>query len=121
MTSEKCGQSFIQIWIHEPISSPFTNAHEVGQRDGGIVQGERKRGAMKITSREDISGVGEDERIVRCRAGLGLKNSLTMSTRPANRTVNLRHAAQAICILNTRITGQMRPSDFTVTHQFGEM
>ena len=44
-----------------------------------------------------------------------------MCQRAAYRSVHLRHATQAVCILNPRIVGDMRLTDLAVFHQGQKM
>ena len=58
---------------------------------------------MKISAGKDIAVLGENERIIGRRAGFDRENLFAMSERAANRAVNLRHAAQTVGILHSRI------------------
>ena len=67
---------------------------------------------MKVAAGKDVAVVGKDERIVRRRAGFDRQNLLAMPERTADRAVNLRHAAQTIGILDSRIVLRVRIADF---------
>ena len=44
-----------------------------------------------------------------------------MCQRAAHRPVHLGHATQAVCVLHSRIAGEMRLADFAVFHQRQKM
>ena len=78
---------------------------------------------MKIASRNHfaISGVtapgySEHKRIIRRRCRFNEQNTFAMRECIANRAVHLWHATEAICILDARIAGEMRLTNFTAVH-----
>src|SRR6266403_3790108 len=112
MAGQKRGQAFVQIWINQSINSTFANAHQVGERDRRIIQGQREGGAVKITSGNYIAGFSKDERIVGGRTGLDQENVFTMREDTANRAVDLRHATETVSVLDARVILAMRFANF---------
>jgi len=64
-----------------------------------------------------ISGYSEHKRIVSRRRRFNQQDSFAMRECVANRSMHLRHATQAVCVLDTRIAREMRLPNFTALHQ----
>ena len=89
--------------------------------DGGVIESERERRAVKISTGENVAVIGENEWVVGRRAGFDRENFFAMGERAADRAVHLRHAAQAVGILHARIVLRVRRADFALAKQGEEM
>src|SRR5438132_13742725 len=112
LARQKRGQAFVQIRIYQSIDSTFADAHQVGERDRRVSEGEGKRCAVKITAGNYVAGFGEDERIIGGRSGLNQQNICAMRKDTTNRPVNLRHATETVSVLNPRIVFAVRLANF---------
>ena len=72
-------------------------------RNGRVIERKGERRAVKVAAGKDVAVVGKNERVIGRRAGFDCQNLLAMPERAADRAVNLRHAAQTIGILDSRI------------------
>src|SRR5437868_10504458 len=63
-TGKKRWQAIIQIRVHHAFNAALADAHQVRQRDCGIVESESEGGAVKIPARYYVAALWEDERIV---------------------------------------------------------
>ena len=100
---EKRRQPFALVRINQAIGAAFADAHKIGQRDGGVIERESERRAVKISARDHITAFRKDERIIRGRRGFNQQNFFAMRERAAHRAVHLRHATDAVGVLHTRI------------------
>src|SRR5437870_8536428 len=50
LSSKKCRQPFVLVWIDESICPAFAHAHQIGNCNCSVIQPERKRCAVKIAS-----------------------------------------------------------------------
>jgi hypothetical protein len=62
---KKCRKTLALIWISKAIRAAFAHAHQIRDRDCGVIEPERKRRSVKITARNHIIGFGKHERIIR--------------------------------------------------------
>src|SRR6185503_86849 len=107
--------------INQTIDPAFSNTHQIGYRDRGVVERHGERCAMKVPTRQNFTRCREHERIVSATPGFNFYNLANMIQRSPHRTVNLWHAAQTVSVLHSRIVIQMRSSYFTVAHQLTQV
>src|SRR5712691_7148450 len=108
MLSQERRQVFVCIRIHEAIYTSFSDAHQIGQGYGSVIESQRERCAMEVSARQHVTAIGENQRVVGGTSGFSLNNSTRVCEGVAHCTVNLRHAAQTVGILDARIVFQMR-------------
>src|SRR5438270_8443518 len=89
MARQKRRQTFALIGIHQSINSPLTDAHQIGERNRGIIETERERRAMKISTGDDVVAVSKHEWIIGRRCGFDRQNLFAMSENVADRAVHL--------------------------------
>ena len=63
-----------------------------------------------------VPGYSEHKRIVSRRRRFNQQDSFAMRECVANRSMHLRHATQAVCILDARVVGEMRLANFAAVH-----
>src|SRR5437588_6153465 len=63
-TSKERWEVIIQIGIHHAFNAALADAHQVRERDRGIVERESEGRTVKIPARYHIATLREDERIV---------------------------------------------------------
>src|SRR6202011_3696941 len=114
---EKRRQPLAFVGINQAIGAPLANAHQIGHCDRGVVKRQRERGAVEISSRDDVTALDKDERIIRRRRRLNQENVFAMCERIANSAVHLRHAANAVSVLYSRIVLSMRFTNFASFEQ----
>ena len=76
---------------------------------------------MKVAAGKNIAVIDKDERIIRRRARFDGENFLAMGERAANRTMNLRHAAQTVGILHARVILLVRSADLALAQKRAQM
>ena len=76
---------------------------------------------MKIPAGKNVAAVGEDERVVRRRSRFDFQNIFAMVERAAHCAVNLRHAAEAVGVLDAWIVREMRFPDLAVAQKMKEV
>ena len=76
---------------------------------------------MKISAGENITCLGEHQRVVGRAASFGLNNSPRVLERVAHRAVNLRHATQTVSVLYARIVFQVRLANLATGEQRPQM
>src|SRR5207245_11558871 len=69
LSSKKCRQPFVLVWIDESICPAFAHAHQIGNCNCSVIQPERKRCAVKIASGNHLTTFGEHKRIIGRRCG----------------------------------------------------
>src|SRR5206468_12362245 len=55
MSCQKCRQSYVLVWIDQPVTAAFAHAQQIGNRDRSVIERERKRRAVKIASRNHLA------------------------------------------------------------------
>src|SRR5207302_10204932 len=111
---QKCRQPFALIRIHQSIDAALADAHEIGERNRGVIETERERRAMKISTGDDVAAVGKHEWIIGRRGGLDRQNLFAMSDNIALRAVHLWHATHTVGVLDARIIFAMRFSNLAL-------
>ena len=92
VSGQKCRQILIQGRIHQTIDTPFRNSGQCGERDGKIIQCQRQRLPVKISTGDDF--VADHQRIIGHRIQLDFENPPRFVDRIADRAMHLRSAAQ---------------------------
>src|SRR5438270_13549319 len=111
MARQKRGQTFALIGIHQSINSPLADAHEIGERNRGVIERKPERRTVKISTGDDVAAVSKYEWIIGRRGGFDRQNPFAMSENVADRAVHLRHATHAVGVLDPRIIFAMRFSN----------
>src|SRR5207244_11308789 len=111
---QKCRQPFALIRIHQSIDAALADTHEIGERNRGVIERERERRTVKISTGDDVAAVSKHEWIIGRRRGFDRQNLFAMSDNVAARTVHLRHATHAVGVLDTRIIFAMRFSNLAL-------
>ena len=52
---KKCRKTLALIWISKAIRAAFAHAHQIGDRDRGVIERERERRPVKIPARNHIT------------------------------------------------------------------
>src|SRR5205823_14635409 len=77
----------------------------------GVIERERKRRTVKISTGDDVAAVSKHEWIIGRRGGFDRQNLFAMSENVTDRAVHLRHATHAVGVLDARIIFAMRFSN----------
>ena len=96
---------------------------DVGQlrdRDLCVIHHERDGLPVEVAGRDDVVRVGEDQRVVGDGVALARDHLRGVRERVATRTVHLRHAAQAVCVLQLCAIG-MRTVDRAVGREAAQV
>src|SRR5438105_7650597 len=88
-TGKKGWQSIIQIRVHHAFNAALADAHQVRQRDRGIVESESEGRAVKISAGYHIATLWEDERIIGRAGAFDREHLLGMCEGIANSTMHL--------------------------------
>ena len=72
---------------------------------------------MKVSAGNDIAVIGKNEWIIGRRARFDGQNLLAMRERAADRAMHLRHAPQAVGILDARVILRVRRADFAFAQE----
>ena len=96
---------------------PLGNRADFTQRQRDHISSESHRLGMEIAARERLVGIGEDQRIVRNAIRLDSQRGRCLPQQIEHRAHHLRLAAQAIGILHTVVSCQMRSADRGSLHQ----
>src|SRR5579862_6677491 len=99
MRSQEWRKMFVDVRIDEPVDPALADVHQIGNRDRSIVEGECQRRCMEIAAAQDVSAL-EDQRIVGARTVLDLEKFAYVGEDAADCAVNLRHAPEAVGVLN---------------------
>ena len=73
IASQKRRQPFALIGIHHSIDPPFTDRHQVGHSNTGIIESQGQGSAMEIAARNHVSTFSENKRIIGGGSGFDLK------------------------------------------------
>src|SRR5262249_21479545 len=121
MRREKRGQPRKRR-VDQALDAALGDRAQIGYGDRGVIERQRDRLAMKIAARQDLTLVGEDERVVGGAVDLDLHYAARMFERVAHGAVHLRHATQRIGVLHARIDGAVavRLANFAVLDQFAQ-
>src|SRR5262249_6589837 len=97
---EEGGQAVVQIGGDQAVDATLGHRGQGGERGGSGGEGECERGAMKISAGEHIAGIGKHERIVGGGPGFDFHGGARERQGVAHGAVYLRHAAQAVGVLD---------------------
>ena len=86
-----------------------------------VVERDGERRAVEVAARDDLAGLGEDERVVGRAAGLDFDGRARVPERVARRAVNLRHAAQAVGVLHARVALDVRGAYLALRQQLAQV
>src|SRR2546430_16183131 len=112
---QKCRQPFALVRIHQSINAALADAHEIGERNRGIIERERERRAVKISTGDDVAAVSKHEWIIGRRRGFDRQNLFAMSENVADRAVHLRHATHgAVDRKSTRLNSSHSQISYAV-------
>src|SRR5947207_3724379 len=114
VSRQKIWHPFAFIRIHQSIDAALADTHEIGERNRGVIERERERRTVKISTGDDVAAVSKDEWIIGRRRGFDRQNLFAMSDNVADRAVHLRHATHAVGVLDTRIIFAMRFSNLAL-------
>ena len=118
---EERRQAFVDVGIDEPVDAALADAGKIGERDGGIVKRIGKRRPMEVAAGKHLAAGRKDERVIGCGAGFGFHDRGDVVEHVADRAMHLRHAAQAVGILNPRVVGAVRFANLAALEQCREM
>src|SRR5438270_3370883 len=121
MRGEKRRQTFAQIGIHEPVGPAFADAHQISESDRGIIEGQSQRRAVEIAAGKDVTALSENKRVIGRGGGFYFQELFAMLKRASNRAVDLRHAPQAVGILDPRIIIEVRFANLALAQKMTEM
>src|SRR5438445_6450720 len=121
MSRQECRQAFVLVRVDQPISSTFAHVHQIGNRDRYVIEHEGKWCAMKVTAGNHLTAVCKYKWVIGGRCGFNQQNIFAMCQRAADCSVHLRHATQAVCVLDAWITLEMRLANFTALHKRQKM
>ena len=62
---KKCRKTLALIWISKAIRAAFAHAHQICDRDRGVIERKRKRRSVKISAGNHLTGFGKHKRIIR--------------------------------------------------------
>src|SRR6266446_3435970 len=94
-----------EVRVDEVFHAPLADAAQVSHRGGKVVGGQRDRLSVEVSARDDLRGVGEDQRIVGGGVHLTLDNTRHFGQGIAQGAVYLRHAANAVGVLHLFASG----------------
>src|SRR5438105_6010064 len=120
-TGKKRRQSITQIRVHHAFNAALADAHQVRQRNRGIVKSESEGRAVKIPAGYHIAALGEDKRIVRRAGAFDREHLFHMCEGIANSTMHLRYTTNTISILNSWVILTVRFANVTATQQLAHM
>ena len=49
------GQAFVDVRVDEAVDATLADAHQVGEGDGGVVEGQGERRAVEVAAGEDVA------------------------------------------------------------------
>ena len=101
---KKWRQAFIQRRVYQPLNASLRNSRQRAQRNGHVIQGKGQRLAMKITTGNNVAfavALYKHQRIIDRRVHLNFKCPSAKCQRIAHCAVDLRNAAQRICVLHS--------------------
>src|SRR5215207_11163360 len=101
--------------MYQSINPALGDRREVREGDRHHVERHRHRLAMEVTSAEQLSGVGEYERVIGGGVQLAADDAGAEIDRVEHRAVHLGHAAERVLILDPWIALAMRLADLAVT------
>jgi hypothetical protein len=93
------GQALVEVRIDQPVDAALGDAAQRGERDGGGIERESQRRAVKIAAGDHVAA-GKHQRVIGGRAGFRLHRLPREVQCAAHRAVHLRHAPQAVGILH---------------------
>ncbi len=114
---EKCRQAFVHVRVDQAIGPPLADAHQIGQRNRGVIESQGKRSAVKISAGDNVAAFRKDERIIGRRPRFNRENLVAVRESTANRSMDLRHAADAVGVLHARIVLAVRFANLTFAQQ----
>ncbi len=115
------GRQSRQAGVHQARGAALGDRGQLGDRHGGVVEGERQRLAVEVAARHDRTR-REDERVVGGGVDLDPQDALELRQRVARRAMDLRHAAQAVRVLEPMIeVGAVRLPDLAVAQELAKV
>ncbi len=121
LARQKRRQSLVDVRVDKTVDPALTNAGEIGQRDGCVVEAIGERRTVEVAAGEYVTARCEDEWVVGCGACFNLYNRRHVVERVANRAMHLRHTAQAVSVLNSRIVSPVRLPNLAAVEQYRQM
>ena len=115
--SQEWRQAKIQRGVDEGSNAPLADGADLGQDKRNLVGGKGDRLGVKISTRDDLSGLNQHQRIVRDGVGFDRQGKGGLHQEIERGAGHLRLAAQAIGILDPRIAGDVARADRGAGHQ----
>src|SRR5207244_4000515 len=107
--------------IDEAVGAAFHDAHQVGKGDRRVVADEREGRSVEVAAAQNFVGSGEYEGIIGGRSGFDLDDFARMGQRVPDGSVNLRHAAETVGVLNAGIVLEVGVADAAVLQKPAEV
>jgi len=98
-----------QVRVHEQGDPPLRHAAYLRDREREHVGGEADRLGVEVAPRQDLAGLGEDDRVVRHGVRLDLERRRRGAHQVEASAHDLGHAAQRIRILHPVLVAMRRP------------
>ncbi len=93
------GRQAREVRVHQPRRPSLADGGELRHREGRVVERQCQRLAVEVAAGDHLAA-GEDERVVGGSVDLDAEDALELRERVARRAVDLRHAAQAVGVLD---------------------